>query len=355
VVEQQNKFFLRKKTYYSRVDEFRSALLKIDSTGVVRRLIDYLGDTSRSGNADLKMLISQNKECRSLLSLKDDTLELKTISLGCDDTLRPQPSIESLDVSDLDNLAGNLSKTRDGLEKLQKLVVSLVMDHQESFHMWVEEQQVSQDAVTALQSECKPSGTIGHALSKAKDVVGAVPDVKKSLNSRHDAIAAMASRLAVEIDAGTIVGTSTINQAVTPATLYFSIDAGLLGSYHIGVCPYLGLNIYCRPINKNAPLRQRGDWWHRFAFVFGVTTSTVADDRTPKTRDGLIGNYGLVLGCGTRLTESFRVGVGVMLFHKKNVSPLLNGMEIAVAPYLSFSFDWNIVKTVAGIGKLFGG
>jgi hypothetical protein len=114
--------------------------------------------------------------------------------------------------------------------------------------------------------------------------------------------------------------------------------------------PYAGTNIYLRPVNPDVPLSQKDGFSRRFSFTLGYTLQGIADTNE-RTRKDLFGGGSLVVGAGLRLTESLRVAGGALLFIKKNPNPLITGETVAATPYVSFSFDWQIAKTFAVIGK----
>ena len=139
-----------------------------------------------------------------------------------------------------------------------------------------------------------------------------------------------------------VSGASTGNYS-TFKNYYFSVDAGLVYPFEIdNVLPYIGVNLYLRPVNKDAPLNGLA---RRFAFTIGITVSSVADDN-PKTRDDLFGSQALLLGAGLRLLPSVRAGAGVLLFQKLDPNPLITRKSLASVPYISLSLDWDIAKTL---------
>ena len=51
--------------------------------------------------------------------------------------------------------------------------------------------------------------------------------------------------------------------------------------------------------------------------------------------------------------SAIRVGVGGTVFKELHPDPMIDDDKLAVEPYFSVSFDWNIVRTFKGIGKFF--
>jgi hypothetical protein len=143
---------------------------------------------------------------------------------------------------------------------------------------------------------------------------------------------------------------SSLGSAATRGTWYVSADAGYTSVPDLSaVVPYLGVNIYLRPVNKDAPLSRHGDLFHRFAITIGTTLSSLADTR--KTRSDLFGSNNILLGGGLRLTESIRLGAGAVFFNGKDPSPLVNTYKVRSSYYLSLSFDWNVVSLLKKAGN----
>jgi hypothetical protein len=129
---------------------------------------------------------------------------------------------------------------------------------------------------------------------------------------------------------------------------YVSIDAGLLFAGDLGIgAVYVGSNIYFRPVNKDAPLRNIGGVGRRLALTVGLTVSSIADENE-KTRSDLFWNQSLVLGAGYRMTSSLRGGAGALVFRQADPNPLISRKSAAVAWYASFSFDLDLLKGFAG-------
>ena len=79
------------------------------------------------------------------------------------------------------------------------------------------------------------------------------------------------------------------------------------------------------------------------------------EDSNPQTRKNLFGDQALLVGGGFRFSESVRIGFGGLVFLKQSTKPLVDDFDPGVVPYLSLSFDWDVAKTFAGLGSVFGG
>ena len=126
----------------------------------------------------------------------------------------------------------------------------------------------------------------GGAIAKAEDLTftlsGEAQRLADALAAREKALADFASQLDLAMRGIFLVDGSSTGNFDTFSNYYISADAGLLWSSEVDqVVPYVGTNIYLRPVNKNAPLRTLGGFGHtfsrRFAFTLGLTAESVAD------------------------------------------------------------------------------
>jgi hypothetical protein len=133
----------------------------------------------------------------------------------------------------------------------------------------------------------------------------------------------------------------------TPQKTYASIDVGVLfaGDINTGAL-YAGVNVYFRPINKDAPLNSFWSVGRRLALTAGLTISSVADENN-HTRSDLFWNQSLVLGGGYRLASSLRAGGGVLLFQQADPNPLVSQKSIGATWYTSFSVDLDLLRGIA--------
>jgi len=139
---------------------------------------------------------------------------------------------------------------------------------------------------------------------------------------------------------------------------YFIADFGLANAGTIVnnqfgylIRPYLGVNISFIAIGKSQPLSSIQHKWlaHHLSFVMGLTTSAL-------TRQGtydLIKNMSVVTGIAFRLSRSFRVTGGVLVYERDNPNPELPA-HVTVGPMLAMSLDLEVAKWFGDLkGKLF--
>jgi hypothetical protein len=204
-----------------------------------------------------------------------------------------------------------------------------------------------------------PSGPLTRANNLAFALSGLAQDLQTALVERSTALNALAEAVRAEAARIEVVDGSTTGNFATRQSNYISADAGLLFAPQLSKgLSYVGMNFYFRPVNKNADLRQFGSFSRRFAMTLGLTVQSVADggDGTLQTRKDLFGSQSLLLGAGLRVTNSFRVAAGAVIFQKKDRNPLISKYSEAATYYFSLSFDLNVARAFqGGFSNLFGG
>jgi hypothetical protein len=144
------------------------------------------------------------------------------------------------------------------------------------------------------------------------------------------------------------IARATVVPGRTARRVYMSADAGVLYAGDISTAAlYIGTNIYFRPVNKEATQSSFG---RRFAVTLGMTVSSI-EDEDHGTRTGLLANQALVLGAGCRLTRSFRAGAGAIVFKEADPNPLITRQSTATTWYVSFSFDLDVARGLAALGR----
>lgn len=203
--------------------------------------------------------------------------------------------------------------------------------------------------------------TIPRAASLAFALSGQANFVGKALAARSKALDALVRQVQLASATVKLADASTTGNFQTSQSFYISADAGLLIAPEIDeVVPYVGTNIYFRPVNKNASLRSLGSFGQtftrRFALTLGLTTSSIAETQDNLTlREDLFGSQALVVGAGLRLTDSLRVGAGAFVFRQNDPSPLIDDLAVTTTYYISASFDLDVARAFqGGFGALFG-
>jgi hypothetical protein len=162
----------------------------------------------------------------------------------------------------------------------------------------------------------------------------------------------IANVMSASLRNGAVVTRSSV-VADTRTDNYVGVDIGILHAWDISeAAPYIGLNFYLRPVNKDAPLsREGGGFMRRFSFTCGLTLRGIDDTRD--TRENLFKSQSLVLGAGYRLSRNVRAGGGILVFRERDSEtyPLTRKTFLAYTPYFSASFDADVGKYLKGIAK----
>lgn len=146
-----------------------------------------------------------------------------------------------------------------------------------------------------------------------------------------------------------------------PASNYASVDFGAAfaapsggTSFDPWLVPYLGLNIYFVPVEREIPLEEiHGSHWDKFLQRFSVTVGMTLSQPKISGREFkpffLGSSNPLVAALGYRLTPYSRVTMGAMIYSLGDVNPTSVGSGIYAAPFLGYSLDADVIHLV---GKL---
>lgn len=202
----------------------------------------------------------------------------------------------------------------------------------------------------ALTALARAGGPLASAAGKANTLASVTQSLAAHLGSRAQGIQALADELSVAAASLQLADASTLGNFTTNQKNYISLDAGLTWTPELEeLVPYMGTNIYFRPVNRDAPLRTLGSFrqtlGRRFSLTLGLTLSSISDNSSAGgTQNDLFGNQSLMLGAGLRVTDSMRLGAGAIIFKEDDPSPLVDEEKLNTSYYLSFSFDVDVVN-----------
>lgn len=206
-------------------------------------------------------------------------------------------------------------------------------------------------ALTALTAS---GGPVARAKRGADSLARAARTLDTQLAARAKALADVTDTLVIAARTLLLADASTLGNFVTNQRNYIAVDAGFVWAPELDeIVPYLGTNLYLRPVNKQAPLSTLGSFGQtfsrRFSFTLGLTGSSIADSNEGggATRDDLFASQSLLLGAGLRLTDSMRLGAGGIVFRRDDPSPLIDEKELYASWYLTLSFDIDVVSFFA--------
>jgi hypothetical protein len=248
------------------------------------------------------------------------------------------------------------------LAALADLLATKLTDASGAPAAWVEPLVASSALTTAdleaLKALGDPRGTAGSAARLTASAGSILQNrLQRQLDDRTTTIAGVAGQYRTKVEGIAVLAGSTTGNISTEQNNYVSADTGLAYAPEIDEFPtYVGTNIYFRPVNKAAPLDQFGPFFsraslgRRVSVTIGLTAKGIGDD---KTRKDLFNTQTLVLGLGARMTNSIRLTAGSLVFLETDPNPLVDDDTVAVTPFVSLSFDIDVVPTLQGIGGLF--
>lgn len=151
---------------------------------------------------------------------------------------------------------------------------------------------------------------------------------------------------------GNDLKTSNSNSLVPDVGLVNAISQSSGGDLKYIGRPYLGLNWHFSGINRKQYLREIPNmkFRHRWSVAVGITIGKIDTDEYEDFYNGI----SPTIGMNYRLTRQIRTGVGTLLVREKNLNPILTDTKVALAPYLSLSFDIGLFQEASKLTKLIG-
>ena len=176
-------------------------------------------------------------------------------------------------------------------------------------------------------------------------VIGSLTTMKEAAQNRRQALASVLAQLENEVIQNVSLVATTVGNFATRHAWYIGADLGFAVVPGIeATTPYIGTNIYFRPVNKNAPLQGKTDSFSRRASA--MVGITVGSDLTKVgQRVDLFGSRMLLTGGGMRINDSLRVAGGTLWFKAPDPNPFVDNTKINFAWFLSFSVDWDVKDT----------
>ena len=249
------------------------------------------------------------------------------------------PVKDAWKVTDLDVRLDRLQRTIDALEELKQVVSNNEPLRRES--------NLSTDEFSTL------ADSIDESKQRIRLVYNELSEIRGALERRKGAIDEFIKEWGNQIRADITVFGHSVGAFDTRHKWYVSADVGIAWAPHLETTlGYFGFNIYLRPVNKEAPLRFP-HFLRRFAFMIGINVTGEVKN-LDEGRNNLSGNNVLLIGAGLRLLDSIRVSGGGVVFKKLNPNPLIDDESIAISPFVSISFDWNIKDTFKKLIGAFG-
>lgn len=155
----------------------------------------------------------------------------------------------------------------------------------------------------------------------------------------------------LESDLGFFTAQGGAGHGATPDKMNFaSVDAGVMVSApflgadgDVWLVPYLGLNIYFRPVDRTLDFDQLvgSPFWQRFSVTAGITLSEPSiEGRTLSPI--LLGRFP-VAAVGYRTSNYTRLTVGAVFYTIKDASPASRDVTLSIAPSVGYSLDLDLI------------
>jgi hypothetical protein len=191
-------------------------------------------------------------------------------------------------------------------------------------------------------------GAIRRAEQWAQTLQVYAHEVQTALAATERALVRAADEVVAQAETAVLRETLTTDGVSSEGGVYVSLDLGALYPPELERATLtVGANVYFAPVNKRAPLRANGIR-QRLALTFGLTVTNMRRDDETRWENLLGEKANLFVGFGYRLTRSLRLGGGVVLFQKNDENPLVDEQSLAVTPYVSLSFDVDLVGALRG-------
>jgi hypothetical protein len=202
------------------------------------------------------------------------------------------------------------------------------------------------DELTALARY--DGGAIRRAEQWARTLQVYAHEVQTALTATDRALARSADEVVAQAGTAVLRETLVTDSVSSEGGVYVSLDLGALYPPELERATLtVGANVYFAPVNKRAPLRANGIR-QRLALTFGLTVTNMQKDDETRWENLLGEKANLFFGLGYRLTRSLRLGGGLVLFQKNDQNPLVDEQSLAVTPYVSLSFDVDLVGAFKG-------
>ncbi|HVT60046.1 MAG TPA: hypothetical protein VHR45_16820 [Thermoanaerobaculia bacterium] len=332
------------------------ALKAVWTNAALARLTAQLERSAQTEPSLGELLAGKNLAAGVALTRADESL-LAAIAHGRDPALQggaPPPDLK--DPAQAAAVASRYDATFQALSSLAALIKKLT----DLAAPAVLRAGLGADDLAALRELA--AGPLARASALSFTLAGLARDLQTSDAERSAALDALAAQVQIEAQGIQVVDGSSTPNFATAQNNYVSADAGLVYAPEIeSAVTYVGVNLYLRPVNKDAHLSQLGSFrktfTRRFAFTLALTIQSVADGGGGRvqTRQDLFGNQALIAGSGLRVTDMIRLGAGALVFKRKDQNPLINRFSVATTYYFTVSFDLNVARAFqGGFGGLFG-
>jgi hypothetical protein len=193
-------------------------------------------------------------------------------------------------------------------------------------------------------------GRLAQAVSALEGQAESLRLAADAVNTADAAVKKLAASVRTLDFARVALRSTTSDTYKARANSYISLDAGLLRAIDVEqIAPYAGVNVYFRPVNKNAPLRlcEEDCWRRRLSLTVGITyTSLEEEGRVGDLFDG----HSALVGVGARVTDYWRITMGALLLRSRGGDDDTE-LKLNATPALSTSIDIDVVGLLGKVGS----
>jgi hypothetical protein len=204
------------------------------------------------------------------------------------------------------------------------------------------------EAATVAKAAASLANDIEQTAGDLGEIRLDILNLQRAVNKRRTEMEAHVRALETLILSDFFTLATTNGSFETRRTWYVSADTGLAVAPTINeILPYLGSNIYFRPVNTEAPPGSIGT---RLSMLIGFSwTDNIIE---PGERAALYGeSASLFLGGGVRISDVLKVSGGLLLFKGLDPNPTVNRDRIKFTPFISLSGDFDVAKILGGLFK----
>lgn len=336
--------------YRETASSLQRELAGIAAAGSLSRLLDALEARPESDPRNPRSVVFLPPGSRRLVGATEAQLA------GLAEGRTPgQPSLALRDAASAEEADGfreRYGRTAQELQGLREWLQGLVLTDAElnrlAGALVASGQLTREDLGRLAQLASFREGAIRRAEQWAETLQVYAHEVQSALASRERALSRAAGELEAQASATLLRQSLLTEKATSDAGLYVSLDVGALYPPEIGRASlYVGANVYFRPVNKKAPLRANSVG-QRLALTFGLSVTNMKLEDETRWENLLGEKSNLLVGLGYRLTRSLRLGGGVLLFLENDPNPLVDERSLAFTPYVSLSFDVDLVGAFRG-------
>jgi hypothetical protein len=249
------------------------------------------------------------------------------------------PLLDTWDTSEIDKRVANENAMLAKLEAAAVLVKSIQGTSPAVSTAGLNLIAAEQASLTTLAT------AIGRTQRAVEDTRDVLIDLGKLLSKRDAAIDQAINELSDDLEQNVTLVATSVGNFATRHAWYIGADLGFAWIPGIEeTTPYIGTNIYFRPVNKDAPLVGETDSFSRRASAMvGVTVASTLDKAG--VRDNLFDSRMLLLGAGLRLNDSLRIAGGILVFKAPDPNPFIDNPHIKYSFFVSGSVDWDVKST----------